>query len=585
MKKTNWLQIVLVVMLACSMTLVGCRKEKEIEKEIETSKEIDTEVLKEDITLSESNEETNNQANEVETMPVMHLGSLDVKVEEIFNEDFEDNESGFIGRGDAITEIVTGKGYSSDNALYTSGRTNSWNGPVIDITDKVEVNGNYNVSAYIMYEEGPDTMEMDCMLEKNGNTYLNFGSSIVKKGEWTEIKGHIVMPDDIQTINLYFESHYGTESSNFITFYIDNIVVTKETIQKERGELPSLSEIYKDYFTIGFASTVSEAAPSLHELLNQQFNSLTIGNELKPDSLLDYETCISDPKYNDNPAISFKNAAYLLEFAKESGIPVRGHTLVWHAQTPRWFFAEGYSTLEDAPLVSKELMLKRMENYIKNVLELAEVEYPGLIYAWDVVNEAIEVGDGQEDWIRSKENNWYETIGGEYVEKAFEYARKYAKPNVKLFYNDYNTDIPSKVTAIYRLLEKLKAKNVIDGVGLQSHIGMDSPVITDIENSIRKYAELDLEIQITELDVWLTDNSEKSLMEQASRYKRFMSTIKYLKKSEAANITNVTFWGITDATTWLSKPGEPNYPLLFDKYEIQKPAFWGVALSPDVPLY
>lgn len=404
-----------------------------------------------------------------------------------------------------------------------------------------------------------------------------------KKGVWTELEGRIDIPQDMTSVGLYFENRYDALEEDIVDFYIDDVVVTKETIDVVRGDIPSIKEVYEDYFTIGFAATVSETPKSRQGLMKDQFNSFTTGNELKPDSLLDYQTCISDPKYDDNPQVTFKNAQYLLDFAKEADIPMRGHTLVWHSQTPRWFFAQGYSKAEDAPLVSKELMLKRMENYIKNVLEYVQTNYPGLIYAWDVVNEAIEVGDGQPGFYRSNDSYWYQIIGEEFLEKAFEYARKYADPEVKLFYNDYNTEQVSKMNAIYDVAEMLKSKGLIDGIGLQTHIGDNSPSIADIDASIRRYAQLGLEIQITELDMFLTDNSPEALMKQASRYKRLFLNLTYLKSEGIANITNVTFWGLSDDISWLSKPGVPTYPLLFDQYLVQKPAFWGAILHPDIP--
>jgi endo-1,4-beta-xylanase len=107
----------------------------------------------------------------------------------------------------------------------------------------------------------------------------------------------------------------------------------------------------------------------------------------------------------------------------------------------------------------------------------------------------------------------------------------------------------------------------------------------DVESSIRKYGELGLEIQITELDMRLGENTEEAYLRQAKRYKRLFIILKNLDDTGAADITNVTFWGLSDDISWLNEPGAPSYPLLFDKYLLQKPAFWAVALSPDIPLY
>lgn len=230
-------------------------------------------------------------------------------------------------------------------------------------------------------------------------------------------------------------------------------------------------------------------------------------------------------------------------------------------------------------------MLKRLENYIRQVFEYTQTNYPGLIYAWDVVNEAINPGEGDENGLRVKDSLWYEVIGPEFIEKAFEYARKYADPDVKLFYNDYSTQEPNRMMYIKKLVNALKEKGLIDGIGLQSHLSIDNPSLTDVNTSFLEYGELGLEIHITELDMGLTDNSEEEFLNQAKRYKRLFMFIVNARKSGLANITNVTFWGLSDDISWLNKPGEPSYPLLFDKYLLQKPAFWGVVQSPDIPMY
>lgn len=511
-------------------------------------------------------------------------GTVEVKEDIIYSEDFEDNSTDFTGRGSAKAVITSDEAAEGSNSLFISERAQLWNGTTVDLSKLLEVNENYIINAKVLYTDGPATSQIDCKVEKNSSEYLSFASTIAKKGEWTEITGSIIIPTGTTTASVYFETAYA--GGDMIDFYVDSISIIKVSAIADRGELPALKEAYKNLYSIGVAGTVSEITPKeRQELIMGQFNSLTPGNELKADSVLDYAACISDPKYDDNPAISFDRVKPILDFAKEAGIPVRGHTLVWHSQTPRWFFAEGYSNDPNAPLVSKELMLKRMENYIKNVLEYAQTNYPGLIYAWDVVNEAVNVGDGEEGGLRSKDSLWYQVIGPEFIEKAFEYARKYADPQVKLFYNDYNTEEYAKYISIIKLVKGLKEKGLIDGIGLQCHFTIDSPSLIDVDQSIRKFGELGLEIQITELDMGMPDNTEEQYIRQAKRYKRFFTMLKSYKEENVANITNVTFWGLSDDVSWLNKPGQPSYPLLFDKYLLQKPAFWAAMMSPDIPLY
>lgn len=584
MKKSTYRLGLLIASMLILGLAGGCKGEGE--KEPAQPTPVVTEPAEQEDETDEVEETENTDKEEVPEAPagpVMHIGTVDVKEEIIYAEDFDDNQTDFIGRGAAKVEIVSDKVNAGTGSMFISGRTALWNGAIVDLTELLQVNGSYIIKAFVMYENGPDTIQIDCKLEKNNDQYLNFASAVAKKGEWAPITGSIIIPEDTNYAEVYFETAFA--GGELIDFYVDGIEIVQENATVDRGELPALKDIYSNNFGIGVAATPNELTDARKVLVREQFNSLTPGNELKPDSLLDYSTCISDPKYDDSPAVKFDRVKGMLDFAQEAGISVRGHTLVWHSQTPRWFFAEGYSQDANAPLVSKELMLKRMENYIKQVLEYTQTNYPGLIYAWDVVNEAVNPGDGEEGFLRSKDSLWYQVIGPEFIEKAFEYARKYADTDVKLFYNDYNTEDSARVKGITELAAGLKEKGLIDGIGLQNHIKVTSPSLIDIESSIRKYAELGLEIQITELDMGMEENTEEAYMKQAMRYKRMFVMLKNLDDTGAANITNITFWGLSDDISWLNKAGKPSYPLLFDRYLLQKPAFWGVVLSPDIPLY
>jgi len=339
---------------------------------------------------------------------------------------------------------------------------------------------------------------------------------------------------------------------------------------------PCLYEKHADYFSVGVAIGAAEAINILkQEVIASQFNSLTLGNEMKADYVLDWEATVAAGN-EECPVLNFSNAKPALDFCYKNGIPMRGHTLIWHSQTPRWFFTEGYSKDANAPLVSKELMLKRMENYIRLEMEFFNTNYPGLIYAWDVINEAVEFNGGV-DGYRARGSLYFEVIGKDFFEKAFEYARKYAAPDQKLFYNDYNTHEIGKMNKIIEILEPLVAKGLVDGVGLQSHLGITSPSIYVIRSSIREYAKLGIEIHITELDVDEPKNTEASQKMLAGRYKALFNLFRTLKE-EGANITNVTIWGLTDDGSWLNDD-TPSWPLLFTKMLEAKPAYWGAMLD------
>jgi beta-xylosidase/GH35 family endo-1,4-beta-xylanase len=361
----------------------------------------------------------------------------------------------------------------------------------------------------------------------------------------------------------------------------------------ENADPSSLWEIHKDYFSIGIGVVPNDIqAPDRMATVLRHFNSITMGNEMKPDYVLDYDKCSADPeKYDLSPAIHTRNMDIGLKFAQEHGIKLRFHTLVWHAQTPAWFFREKYSRDPDAPFVSREIMLARMENYIKQALEYCQQNYPGIVYAVDVVNEAIEPGDRSAEntgsirtRIDGKVNPWYATVGADYVEKAFTFARKYAAPDIKLIYNDYGCYNRAKLFAIHELVSGLYAKGIIDGVGMQSHIGMEDPSLTDYQYAITRLGEIGVELQITELDVGLASNSPDDLAALGSRYKRIMTMYRYVDEHKLANITNVTVWGLTDEGSWLNNAEGAKYPLLFDHNLQPKAAFFGFALDDSVPL-
>lgn len=332
-----------------------------------------------------------------------------------------------------------------------------------------------------------------------------------------------------------------------------------------------LKTAFEPYFKIGAAiSRWNLHTPAYVKLLKTQFNSFTCENDMKPMFFIDKHLCRTEPeKYDLAPALTFENAIPYLEFAKENRIPMRGHTLVWHNQTPQWFFHKGYN--ETNGLADKETMLARLESYIKGVLGFVNENYPGIIYAWDVVNEAIDEGD-------FRQSLWYKIAGEDFIFKAFEYARKYAAPGVALFYNDYETmQVWKRDLIISKILKPLIERGTIDGMGMQSHLLMDHPDLEEYRTALEMYGALGLQVQITELDMHNNDPSDESQHALAERYRRFFEIYLNAKKEGKANITAVTFWNITDAHTWLSGfRRETSYPLLFTGKCEAKEAYYEV---------
>lgn len=333
----------------------------------------------------------------------------------------------------------------------------------------------------------------------------------------------------------------------------------------------NLKTAFAPFFKVGVAMSRWNIHTKAHcELMKEQFSSFTAENDMKPMYYLDDEACKKDPaKYDLAPALKFDNAIPYLELAKATGVAMRGHTLVWHNQTPKWFFYRNYN--ENAGLATRKTMLARLESYIQGVLNFVQTNYPGIIYAWDVVNEAID----DEDFRQSL---WLRTVGRDFVEKAFTFARKYAAPDVALFYNDYETALDWKRDLIIEyILEPLKEKGLIDGMGMQSHLLMDHPDFNDYKKALEMYGALGLQIHVTELDMHNADPSEESMHALAMRYQELFKILVEAKKSGKANVTSVTFWNLLDENSWLSGfRRETSYPLLFHGKCEPKEAYYKV---------
>lgn len=324
--------------------------------------------------------------------------------------------------------------------------------------------------------------------------------------------------------------------------------------------LPKLHEVFKGQFLVG-AAVSPFTLKREEDLIKAHFNSLTAENEMKFERLQPEEG-----------RFTFQHADDLMAFAAANGLEVRGHTLVWHNQTPRWVFEDVHGGQTD-----RMTLLARMKSHIDAVVG----RYKGRIYAWDVVNEA--VSDKKEELLRP--SPWLEIIGEEFIAQAFHYAHE-ADPEALLFYNDYNESNPVKREKIYTLVKSLLERDVpIHGIGLQAHWNLEFPSLDDIRAAIERYASLGLQLHITELDISVyrhedkrTDlkaPTEQMLELQAERYQQIFDLFREYK----GHITSVTFWGVADNYTWLDNfpvIGRKNWPFVFDIEGRPKQSFWKI---------
>ena len=510
----------------------------------------------------------------------------EIKLDDKFESDFEDGTQSWNGRGSATAERSTTYAHSGNASLYVSGRTQLWNGSTRSVADIMEAGGYYKVGTYVLYDgdQYSDTQKFSINLQYDYNgkeNYYTIATETAKKGEWQYVGSEFTAPEGATNFYIYVQTGYTSapKEQDLMNFYMDDAVGERLPDPTIQDDIASLKDAYSDYFKIGCACTGSEFAQgATKDLIKKHYNSLTLGNELKPDSVLDQalsQKYVAETGDDTMPQISLNEADEMLKFAGENKIPVRGHVLVWHSQTPDWFFKENFDP--NGAWVSKDKMTKRLENYIKTVMETLKKDYPDVeFYAWDVVNEAASdagtIRDAGSNNEVDGQSAWVKVYGDQsYIPLAFEFAKKYAPAGCKLFYNDYNEYSPNKQAYIISdILKPLVEKNLIDGVGMQSHISMSYPTIDLYKSAMQQYADLGLEIQVTELDVSEKSNEYANQLALAQRYQDVFKMYKEMKDS-GVNLSAVVLWGITDSTSWIG-----GYPLLFDKDYQAKPSYYAV---------
>ncbi|MBO4493607.1 MAG: endo-1,4-beta-xylanase [Ruminococcus sp.] len=485
------------------------------------------------------------------------------------------------GDDKTVLAISADAAKSGDSGLAATDRDDTWHGPAFRMDGFLEPDTQYYFSCSVRGEWYTNTT-LSFQFSVDGDTsYSNLRQNIQATSGggngWADIKNvPISYSEGMEGVYVYFEG--GQES-----IFIDDVKITEAPRVEIESDLPSLSEIYKDKFKIGTALSPEDmSSQPFMDLLQKHFGeSVTVGNQMKPDYVLNKTKTLEYLEKtgdDETPQISFSQAKPVLNYARKYGIPVRVHTLVWHSQTPEWFFKEDYDEKKD--YVSPDKMKKRMENYIKSFFTTLTELYPDVnFYACDVVNEAwTDNGTPREAGHCGQSNNyaasdWVAVFGdNSFIDYAFEYARKYAPEGCKLYYNDYNEYMTGKLDAVCEMAERLKKAGNIDGIGMQSHLdvrqSLDAafPSLSMYENALKKYIGLGLDVQITELDATVQEHSDDKYFDVQAKYYKGLFDL-YEKYSD--NISAVIFWGITDHKSWRASQN----PLIFDKEYMAKPAF------------
>lgn len=484
------------------------------------------------------------------------------------------------------------------------------------------------------YENGDGKQEYD-------TTGLISGTSaqILEAGKWTKFEGTYKIPSGAKKVVIrILEQGNWQEPGSCIMgkYYVANVSMKKITKPKPEIEenIPdwkaSVTESLGNGSIAGTAIMSSEISDdTLMALVKKHFNAVTFGNELKPDALFNYQigqsvdsTTITFqgkelkvPVVNDKQEnLDFSRADAMLDKILEwnnanpnNKIRVRGHVLVWHSQTPEWFFHEDYDVAK--PYADKETMNRRLEWFIFSVFDhyfgkAANGKYDGLFYGWDVVNEAVNGNTYRDDKVISDASDtstsdtrhgsnsmwWRVYKSNEFIINAFKYANKYAPNDVELYYNDFGETDNTKCEGIVKLINDVKSADGtrLDAFGMQAHYNVDGFSAAQFKSVAKKYAQAAGKVQLTELDFKASSTYDGTAATRESEYtkmaychKNLYEAIKALKE-EGANVSGITVWGVIEPNSWLHSQsnlgggasGSAQCPLLFDGNYKAKPAYW-----------
>lgn len=519
---------------------------------------------------------------------------------------FEDGTDGFTGRGAA--KVAVASGGRSGNCLSVTGRTSTWNGAELNVTDSIVKGATYSISVWVK-----QTTDSDQKVKLSANLTVSGQSSYpaikdettLKSGVWTKIEGTYEVPESFSKLTFYVEG----PSGNF-DFLVDDLTITQTTAGKEPFNPEGLTSIKDTYsgifervgnvlsYNTSWNNGYQMQSDDTMKFVKHHFNSYTLENELKPEQVLSNWSgtiSVSEAKklgyvipdgYTESTVgkLNFDSVDKILEIANQYGLQMRGHVMQWHQQTSPRFFHEGYDANND--IVTKAVMDKRIEFYIRTVMKHVmdkEKSLTGkagsLVYCWDITNEYTHRTNQPSD------TTWVDVYGDmglkpTYVKKAYEVAydelKQYGlQKDITLFYNDYNEyDVADEIVELINYINEGEEAKICGGIGMQSHITVNYPSLEKYGTAVDKFLATGLQVQVTELDIGIEDGQTEE--DLANHYSDIMKLL--ISKQEnrdksvnARGITGVTVWGLYDAISWR----KPTSCLLFgESLEDPKPAFY-----------
>lgn len=538
------------------------------------------------------------------------VGDEPVPIPTIIKEaSFENGTDGFTASGNA--QIGVTDGGQTGMCLKVSGRTEASDGVVYAAGGELTPGEVYTVQGYVKAGTGSHTLK--CLYQSgDGADSIHEFDTVSVSDQWVKFMGTFTAPQDCSELNILFQLEDATTE-----FYLDEISIL---------QIASIRETYDRIFgKTGTCINPNQLEdPEVLAYVKKHYSSITLENDMKPDYLMPgwlqpISTEVAKGKTGDYvipdnytestvPQFNYDTVDKVLRIAKENGLKVRYHVLVWHSQSPEWFFKEDYSKDESAAYVSEEIMNARMELYIRSVINHVYTvdggAYRDVVYTWDVVNEY---------FSNTPDKNWSAVYGNRedaedgtkglgtrppFVKRAFELAydeleKLSLADSVPLFYNDFNTYMTTD--KIIDMIHYVNSdKKVCSGVGMQSHIGVTFPSVDSYVGTVQRFLDEDFQVQITELDVACVPVKEVEAGQptatpvpyadamaayetQAEYVSDLMQKLINVQRSYAYRITGLTWWGLYDERSWVKSHALMFHSGLYDA----KPSYFAFMQAAD----
>ena len=503
---------------------------------------------------------------------------MDTHAEEIVSNDFETSYGGWYELGDCVHLVAeSSSGIGGSKGMRVTNRQTQENGAASDKHFYLTGGEKYDYSVQVM-SKTDETFRFCLSYTLAGETVTEtLCEKAVNGRDWATLSASYKAPKNAENLTL------SITTDSVSDFVFDDVSVTEKRSGNTAyaADQKGLKDEFAGYFRVGNtlnSKTVNDSSITNNVL--KDFNSITCPNETKPDY-----TLVQSTSKGNTVGVSLKSCAAIMDWCSDHNIPMRGHTFVWHAQTPTWFFKKDYNANND--WVDEATMDIRLESYISTMFRLIKEQYPTLnLYAYDVANECIantdklfnvnggarEPGDdkkesGKSAWVQIYKDNHY-------VQKAFEIAKKYRPEGCALCYNDYNEYWDGKQNAIYNLCKPLYEKGLLDAIGMQSHVNAGATGFGGTDayiKAMKRFLSIGCDVQVTELDINLKSNTYTE-QEQANKYKAiFQTAMEWNQAHPISNrVTAICMWGMNDSLSWI---GASNKPLLYDANNQPKLAY------------